>query len=141
MSICLQSVKKVLVMGAIAVAMCGTKTMLAQDFAGKFVLSKEVRWENVTLAPGTYTYSLHHDGTKILLLRSIDGAPAYMVMARSMGRAEPSGSDHLTLEKRGDAWYVSAATIQAMNEEFFFDTPAAIPAEENRSKVASLSAP
>jgi len=42
---------------------------LAQDAAGKFTLTKEVRWGSAVLPAGDYQYSLEHRAGALLLLR------------------------------------------------------------------------
>lgn len=140
MSISIHSVKKALIAAAATLLMCASPA-LAQEAKGEFVLAKEVHWGKVTLPPGTYNYSLQQNGFAVVFLRPVEGAPGYMLMAKSISRVEPSNPDSLLLERRGDKWFVSSLTIKDLNEELFFTMPPVERLEESHRKMASMTTP
>lgn len=140
MSISIRSLGKALAVGAVSTLLLVVPA-LAQDAKGEFTLSKEVRWGNTTLKPGKYSYSLEHHASEILMLRSSDGNGGYLMMARSVGRAQPSATDSLQLSKNGNEWMVSSLIVHDLDEELFFSTPAPVAPEASATRVASISKP
>jgi hypothetical protein len=131
--------RRVFATGAAAIVLCALPA-LGQDALGKFSLDREVHWGPATLVPGTYSYSLEHHATEIVVLRPVAGGPGYLMTARSVARANPSSSDNLLLQKKGDAWFVSSLTISKTGEELQFAVPSAVLPKE-APKVASTSTP
>jgi hypothetical protein len=117
---------------------------LAEDAAGKFVLTHPVRWGTVVLAPGEYTYKLEHKAQELLLIRAASGAPGFMVLCTSVSSTAPGTSDSLKLERMGDEWFVSSLSLSELEEELHFRPPASrtqIARTASASKMASLSQP
>jgi len=140
MSISIRSLGKTLAVGTVSTLLLVVPT-LAQDAKGEFTLSKEVRWGNTKLKPGKYSYSLEHHASEILMLRSSDDNDGYLMMARSVGRAQPPATDSLLLSKKGNEWVVSSLIVHDLDEELFFSTPAPVASEANATRVASISKP
>ena len=140
MSISIHSVKKAWLATAATLLMHAFPA-LAHTAKGEFVLTKQVHWGNVTLPPGTYNYSLQQNGFAVVFLRPAEGAPGYMLMAKSISKAEPSNPDSLLLERRGDEWFVSALTIKDLNEALLFAAPPVGRPEVKHSKIASVTTP
>jgi hypothetical protein len=139
-SISIHSVKKAWLATAVTLLMHASPA-LAQTAKGEFVLTKQVHWGNVTLPPGTYNYSLQQNGFAVVFLRPAEGAPGYMLMPKSISKAEPSNPDSLLLERRGDEWFVSALTIKDLNEALLFAAPPVERPEVKHSKIASVTTP
>lgn len=140
MSISIHSLKKAFVATAATLVIYASPA-LAQSAKGEFVLTKQVHWGRVTLPPGTYSYALQQNGFAVVFLRPAEGAPGYMLVARSISRVEPSNPDSLLLERRGDQWFVSSLTIKDVNEELFFAMPPVERPEVSHSKIASMTTP
>jgi hypothetical protein len=117
---------------------------LAEEASGKFTLTHEVHWGLVVLAPGDYTYKLEHHSSEMLLVRSVNGKPGFMMMANSVSSMPPGEPDCLKLQKKGDTWFVSSISLSGLEEELHFSTE--LPRSElarlaNQTKLASLSKP
>ena len=117
---------------------------LAEDAAGKFVLTHSVRWGSAVLAPGEYTYKLERKAQELLLIRAASGAPGFMVLCTSVSSTAPGTPNSLKLERMGDEWYVSSMSLPELDEELHF-LPPAPRTEDARAasarKMASLSHP
>lgn len=119
-------------------------TALAEDGAGKFVLTHSVHWGAVVLAPGEYTYRLEHRSSELLLIRAASGAPGFMVLCTSMSTSAPGTPDSLKLQRMGDEWFVSSLSLSELEEELHFQPPASrteVARTASASKIASLSHP
>lgn len=117
---------------------------LAEDGAGKFVLTHTVHWGAAVLAPGEYTYRLEHKSQELLLIRAASGAPGYMVLCTSVSSATPGTPNSLKLERMGDEWFVSSMSLSELEEELHFHPPASrteVTRSASARKMASLSHP
>jgi len=119
---------------------------LAQDAAGKFTLTKEVRWGSAVLPAGDYQYSLEHRAGALLLLRNTNGQMGAIVLVKSTTAVNDQGPARLVLERSGDGWFVSSMVITDIGEELSFGAPslrteAAKKGISSPAKVASLSNP
>ena len=116
----------------------------AEDASGRFVLTHEVHWGTVVLAPGEYTYKVEHHASQFLVVRAAAGAPGYMMMANSISSTAPGKSDSLELRKVGSTWFVQSMTISGLEEEMQFPMPALrteVASVAGSTKLASLSKP
>ena len=117
---------------------------LAEDGAGKFVLTHPVRWGTAVLAPGEYTYKLEHKAQELLLIRAASGAPGFIVLCTSVSSVSPGAPNSLKLERMGDEWFVSSMSLSELEEELHFQPPSArseVTRAASASKMASLSHP
>jgi len=119
---------------------------LAQDAAGKFTLTKEVRWGSAVLPAGDYQYSLEHRAGALLLLRNTNGQMGAIVLVKSTTAVNDQGPARLVLERSGDGWFVSSMVITEIGEELSFGAPslrteAAKKGTSSPARVASLSNP
>jgi len=121
-----------------------TSSALAEDAAGKFVLTHPVRWGAAVLAPGEYTYRLEHKSQELLLIRAASGAPGFMVLCTAVSSTAPGTPNSLKLERMGDEWFVSSMSLSELEEELHFQPPASraeVARKAAPSKMASLSHP
>ena len=121
-----------------------TGSALAEDAAGKFVLTHPVRWGSAVLAPGEYTYKLEHRAQQLLLIRASSGAPGFIVLCTSVSSTAPGTPNSLKLERLGDEWFVSSMSLPELEEELHFQPPSArteVTRTASASKLASLSHP
>jgi len=120
-----------------------TSSALAEDAAGKFVLTHPVRWGSALLAPGEYTYKLENKAQQVLLIRAASGAPGLMVLCTSVSPTAPGTPNSLKLERMGDEWFVSSMSLSELDEELHFRPPSRseITRRASASKMASLSHP
>lgn len=121
-----------------------SNSALAEDAAGKFVLTHPVRWGAVLLAPGEYAYKLEHRSSELLLIRAANGAPGFMVMSTSVSSSAPGTPDSLKLQRVGDEWFVSSMSLSELEEELHFNPPVfrtEIARTASANKIASLSHP
>jgi hypothetical protein len=129
---------------ALTLATLLSGSALAEEAAGKFVLTHPVHWGTVVLAPGEYTYKLDHRSTAVLLIRAASGAPGFMVLCTSVNTSAPGTPNSLRLERMGDEWFVSSMSLSELEEELHFQPPASrteAARTANPSKMASLSHP
>lgn len=116
---------------------------LAEDAAGKFVLTHSVRWGSAVLAPGEYTYKLEHKAQELLLIRAASGAPGFIVLCTSVSSTAPGTANSLKLERLGDEWFVSSMSLPELEEELHFQPPSRTEGTRaaSASRLASLSHP
>lgn len=116
---------------------------LAEDAAGKFVLTHPVRWGSAVLAPGEYTYKVEHKAQELLLIRAASGAPGFIVLCTSVSSVTPGAPNSLKLERMGDEWFVSSMSLPELDEELHFQPPSRteVAHTASASKMASLSHP
>ena len=129
---------------ALTLASLLSGSALAEDAAGKFVLTHPVRWGAVVLAPGDYTYKLEHGAQELLLIRAAAGAPGFMVLCTSVSPTAPGATSSLKLQRMGDEWFVSSLSLSELQEELHFQPPASrteVARTASASKMASLSHP
>jgi len=115
----------------------------AQD-SGKFTLPTAVRWGLVTLPAGSYSYSLEHGSTEIVVLRNAKRVGA-IVLANSVSAVNPSPSSTILLQQQGGEWFVVSMQLGGEGEELHF-APSSKRSEiardtESRAKLASISKP
>ena len=129
---------------AITVATLLSGSALAEDAAGKFVLTHPVHWGTVVLSPGEYTYKLEHSAQELLLIRAAAGAPGFMVLCTSVSSTAPGTPNSLKLQRIGDEWFVSSMSLSELEEELHFQPPVSrteVARSASASKMASLSHP
>lgn len=129
-----------LVIGGVALS-----SSLAAAQSGTFTLATEARWGNVTLAAGTYSYSVAAEPSgKITTIRSADGKWRAMVLSQSVS-ATPTMNNQLVLARRGDKLFVSALYLKDPGLVLNYPVPAARQAlsaavSREQATVASASA-
>ena len=140
MSISLRTFSKASSIRALAVLLLAASAV-AQDAKGEFTLSKEVRWGNATLTPGSYVYSLEHHASEILIVRPAAGGTGFVMMPVSISRPRSADSDSLLLERKGDSWFVSSLTVRDLDEQLLFRAPAVAAPVVSHTTLAASSAP
>src|SRR5215813_2281663 len=95
----------------------------AQDLSqGKFVLPFEVQWGGKTLEPGEYHFRLPSPKFNEHLF-ILDAQGRAMLMVRSIGTDNFSGSSMLTTVKRNGKRYVSSLAIKHLGAKFEYQVP------------------
>jgi hypothetical protein len=97
---------------AVAAAVALALPTAAQESRGSFTLAREVHWSTVTLAPGTYQYTLMHDSPLLMVcVRPTDGGTGQFLMADAVSKASAHDTNRLTIEQHADGWYVTAMDL------------------------------
>jgi hypothetical protein len=113
----------------------------AQDAAGTFTLTHEVRWQNATVPAGKYRFTLGASGpSEMLTLRKIDGSGAgFMLLATESENSQPAGDSQLVLISRPGGSFVSMMQLP----EFGLTLHFAVPSETRdvAQVVATSTAP
>ena len=111
----------------------------AQESRGSFTIAKEVHWSMVTLPPGQYVYSLERRSPGVLLcVRPKSGGTGYFLMANSVSTLANGGEGELTIERRGDGWYVTSMTVHDTGEKLLFAAPR-IETASTEAKLATIA--
>jgi hypothetical protein len=98
----------------------------AQDAAGSFTLSHEVRWQKVVVPAGKYRFSLASNGpTELLTLRSVgSNGPSFILLANEIEESAPSDLSRLLLVSRPSGSFVSAMQLPEFGMTLHFAVPA-----------------
>jgi hypothetical protein len=112
----------------------------AQDAAGAFTLTHEVRWQNAIVPAGKYRFTVGASGpTDMLTLRKVDGSGAgFMLLVTDTENSQPWGESRLILVSRPSGSFVSTMQLP----EFGLTLHFAVPSEtrEMAQSVASTTA-
>ena len=98
----------------------------AEDPHGSFNLSHEVRFRNVALSPGNYTFSITRTvgGAKLLMLRGTEGSSTEaMLLVNEVDTPKPDETSSLVLVSRDGQSFVSAMELPEFNMVLRFDVP------------------
>jgi hypothetical protein len=91
----------------------GCLCVLAQEPAGKFTLTHEVRWDTALLPAGTYTVSVHTGPLPYVLVSSEKpAASSLMALAQYVETAQCKGSS-LELEQSQAGWNVRTLCFES----------------------------
>ena len=76
----------------------------AQDAAGTFTLTHEVRWQNAVVPAGKYRFTVAASGpAEMLTLRKVDGSAAgFMLLVTDSEDSQPSDDSRLVVVSRPD---------------------------------------
>jgi hypothetical protein len=100
----------------------------AQEARGSFTLKHEVRWQNIDVPAGEYTFSLQPIGgaSQLLLLRPTRGkATGFMMMVNETEESTSSDLSRLLLVSRSGKSYVSTMEVPESGIVLHFDVPPA----------------
>jgi hypothetical protein len=92
------------VLGLLAVC-ASAKPAAAQAFKGSFTLPVEVRWQNVVLPPGEYTFSMESAALPSTIVIRGNHQSAMVTTVGRSGKPMESPS-HLIIERRGQTRFV-----------------------------------
>ena len=112
--------------------------VLAQDARGKFTLSRTVRWGDVLLPPGQYSYSVERRTTETVLLRNASGSTGAIVLANSISNRGTPEDSQLVLERQGTEWFVRSLALGAGADEVLNFAPPASEAAQVPRPVRQL---
>jgi len=117
---------RLLAMAAVGLAaVCASaKPVSAQNaWQGSFTLPNEVHWQGAVLPAGEYTFSMESAASpNKMVVRGKDAAAIIVTIATSTGsKSQPS---QLTIERRGDAYFVSEMYSADLGVQFRYSIPA-----------------
>jgi len=97
----------------------------AQDAAGTFTLTHEVRWQNAIVPAGKYRFTIGASGpSDTLTLRKIDGSGAgFMLLVTDTESSQLSGDSRLILVSRPSGSFVSTMQLPESGVTLHFAVP------------------
>ena len=97
----------------------------AQDAAGTFTLTHEVRWQNAIVPAGKYRVTIGASGpSDMLTLRKVDGSGAgFMLLVTDTGSSQPSDDSRLILVSRPSGSSVSTMQLPEFGMTLHFAVP------------------
>ena len=97
----------------------------AQDAAGTFTLTHEVRWQNATVPAGKYRFTIGASGpSDMLTLRKVDGSGAgFMLLVLDTESSQLSGDSRLILVSRPTGSFVSTMQLPEFGMTLHFAVP------------------
>ena len=97
----------------------------AQDAAGTFTLTHEVRWQNAIVPAGKYRFTIGASGpSDMLTLRKVDGSGAgFMLLVTDTEDSQPSGDSRLILVSRPSGSFVSTMQLPEFGITLHFAVP------------------
>jgi hypothetical protein len=97
----------------------------AQDAAGTFTLTHEVRWQNAIVPAGKYRFTVAASGpSEMLTLRKIDGSGAgFMLLVTESENSQPAGDSQLVLISRPGGSFVSTMQLPEFGLTLHFAVP------------------
>ncbi len=101
----------------------------AQDAAGTFTLTHEVRWQNAIVPAGKYRFTVGASGpSEMLTLRKLDGSGAgFMLLVTDSENSAPSDPSQLVLVSRPGGSFVSTMRLPEFGLTLHFAVPSATP--------------
>jgi hypothetical protein len=93
---------------------------------GKFTLSHDVRWENVTVPAGEYQFSLESDSVaRVVTLNEVSPThKSFFLMVPDTEEAKPTDRSQLLLQTARDGTsYVSAMELPEFGMTLYFTAP------------------
>jgi hypothetical protein len=98
----------------------------AQDAAGSFTLTHEVRWQNAIVPAGKYRFTLGARGpSELLTLGKIGGSGAgFMFLATGTEASQPSDLSRLVVVSRPSGSFVSTMQLPEFGVTLYFSVPA-----------------
>jgi hypothetical protein len=97
----------------------------AQDAAGTFTLTHEVRWQNAIVPAGKYRFTIGADGpAQLLTLSKLTGSGAgFMLLVTDTENSRPSDSSRLILVSRPTGSFVSTMQLPGFGLTLHFAVP------------------
>ena len=97
----------------------------AQDAAGTFTLTHEVRWQNAIVPAGKYRFTIGASGpSDMLTLRKVDGSGAgFMLLVTDTENSQPSDDSRLILVSRPGGSFVSTMQLPEFGMTLHFAVP------------------
>lgn len=112
---------------------------LAQESRGQFTISHEVHWGSLVFPAGSYSYSIEHHASEVVLLRSKSGGSGHFLLATAISRPDGPVTNELTLEQRGANWYVTSMVVNDLGEVLIFQVPATEAIADSKPKLATIA--
>ena len=122
---------------ALAIAASCTLPALAQECKGQFTIPREVHWGGLVLPAGSYDYSVEHHASEVLLLRPKATGGGHFLLATAISRPDEPVPNLLTMERRGNDWYVTSFVVNDFGEVLLFRAPVSMP--ETETKLATIA--
>jgi hypothetical protein len=112
----------------------------AQDAAGAFTLSHEVRWQNAIVKAGKYRFTVGSNGPwKMLTLRNVSGSGAgFLLFVSNTEASQPLDVSRLVMVSRSSGSFVSTMQLPEFGMTLHFAVPAETP--EVAQSVATSTA-
>ena len=107
------------------IVVCASVTPVAAQsaFSGKFTLSSEVRWQNVTLPAGDYTFSLKSTALPAqIIVRGPNGAAIVLTSSTKQGVSDDRS--YLIVERRGSTRFIREMHLAALDMHLRYGAPA-----------------
>jgi hypothetical protein len=97
----------------------------AQDAAGTFTLTHEVRWQNAVVPAGKYRFTVGSSGpSELLTLSKISGrAAGFMLLVTDIDGSQPSGLSQLLVISRPSGDFVSTMQLSEFGMTLHFTVP------------------
>ncbi len=96
----------------------------AQDAAGTFTLTHEVRWQNAVVPAGKYRFTVAAGGPgEMLTLRKIDGSAGFILLVADAENSRPSDDSQLVLVSRASGSFVSTMRLPESGLTLHFAVP------------------
>ncbi|MGA8236054.1 MAG: hypothetical protein WB918_06000, partial [Candidatus Sulfotelmatobacter sp.] len=97
----------------------------AQDAAGTFTLTHEVRWQNAVVPAGKYRFTVAASGpAEMLTLRKVDGSAAgFMLLVTDSEDSQPSDDSRLVVVSRPTGSFVSSMQLPEFGLTLHFTVP------------------
>jgi hypothetical protein len=104
---------------SLLLVLTGSLCAFAQEPAGKFTLTHEVRWEGALVSAGTYTAAVHTGPVPYVLVTSEKpGALSIMAVAQYVETAQCKSSS-LELEQGEKGWSVRSLCLESSVGVYF----------------------
>lgn len=114
--------------GLFVAGACLSPTAQGIPAQGKFTLSNEVRWQDIVLPAGDYSFSMESAATPAqILLRGPNGA--HFIFSAGRSEDQKTQQSFLTIVRRGDSGYVRELYLAPLGVHFTYDVPK-IPKEQ-----------
>ncbi len=109
----------------------------AQDAAGTFTLTHEVRWQNAVVPAGKYRFTVGASGpSEMLTLRKLDGSAGFMLLVADAENSRPSQDSRLVVVSRRNGSFVSTMQLPEFGMTLHFAAPA-----ETREVAQAVATP
>jgi hypothetical protein len=128
----------------LAIAVLGLATFAANaipaaaqtSFQGSFTLPIDVRWQNVTLPAGNYTFVMKSASAPSQI--QLRGAKGAFILANTASTNEPGGRSVLIIEHRGGSRFVRELYLAPIGMRLRYSVPK-LPKSEQLAKGPSVT--
>jgi hypothetical protein len=112
-----------------------TPSLSAQNAAGTFTLTHEVRWQNAVVPAGKYRFVVGANGpSEVLTLRKFDGSAGFMLLVVDSEKSLASDDSQLLVVSRPSGSFVSTMQLPEFGMTLHFAVPV-----ENREVAQSVA--